>query len=112
MFEIRSYHYDPDQFAAYKQWAINHAVPFLKANMDVVGFWMDDGTEPELAGSDPVPIKHGVANVTWIIRWSSKQDRDDSFKRVFASDGWQAVFAEHPDADGYLQTEVRFADEY
>lgn len=29
MFEIRSYHYDPTQFEAYKRWAIDHAVPFL-----------------------------------------------------------------------------------
>ena len=43
MFEIRCYHYLPEKFEAYKKWAIDEAVPFLKENLDVVGFWIDNG---------------------------------------------------------------------
>jgi hypothetical protein len=111
MFEIRSYHYDPDQFDAYKKWAVEEAAPFLKANLNVVGFWLDNGTASELAGSDPTPHKHGAANVTWIIKWESEEDRATGLKEVFAGDGWKDIFSKHPDADGYLQTEARFAEE-
>ena len=49
MVEIRSYHYDPAKFEAYKVWAVEEAVPFLKANLDIIGFWMDNGTPPEVS---------------------------------------------------------------
>lgn len=111
MFEIRSYHYDPNQFEAYKQWAIDDAVPYLKANLDIVGFWIDNGEAPELSGADPAEHKHGSANITWIIRWDSKAARDEGHKTLFQGDGWQAVWAKHPDANGYLQMEAKFADE-
>ncbi len=111
MFEIRSYHYDPTKFEAYKEWAIEEAVPFLKANLDIVGFWIDNGEEPEIGGSDPMELKHGSANVTWVIRWDSKEARDKGFQEVFYGEGWQDVWSRHPDADGYLQMEAKFADE-
>lgn len=111
MFEIRSYHYDPDQFEAYKKWAIDEAAPFLKANLNVVGFWLDNGADVELTGSDPIPHKHGAANVTWIIKWESEEDRAQGLKEIFSGDEWQGIFSRHPDADGYLQMEGRFADE-
>ena len=81
MFEIRNYHYDPTKFEAYKEWAINDAVPYLKANLDIVGFWIDNGIEPELLGADPDANKHGSANVTWVIRWDSKEARDQGHQR-------------------------------
>lgn len=111
MFEIRSYHYDPAKFDLYRKWAIEEAAPWLKANLDVVGFWLDSGDAPELTGSDPQPHPHGVANVTWIIRWVSKADRDEKFGQTFSSEGWQAIWDKHPDANGYLQMEARFTDE-
>ena len=111
MFEIRSYHYDPEQFEAYKIWAIDDAAPYLKANLNVVGFWLDNGSAIELGGSDPTPHKHGAANVTWIIKWASKEDRARGMKDVFAGDEWQAIMSRHPDTDGYLQLEARFAEE-
>lgn len=111
MFEIRSYHYDPTKFEAYKKWAVEEAVPFLRANLDIVGFWIDNGRPPEVTGADPAPGKHGVANVTWIIRWESDADRERGFKEVLGGEGWQAVWAKHPDANGYLQMEARFTEE-
>ncbi len=111
MFEIRNYHYDPAQFDAYKKWAIDLAVPYLKANLDIVGFWVDDGTPPELLGADPEPHKHGSANITWIIRWDSKEARDAGHKEIFQGEGWAEVWAAHPDANGYLQMEAKFAEE-
>ncbi len=111
MYEIRCYHYDPNQFDAYKVWGEELAVPYLKEHLDLVGFWIDNGIEPELSGADPQPNKHGSANITWIIRWDSKEARDEGHKRVFTSEGWKDLWAKHPDAGGYLQMEARFADQ-
>ena len=111
MDEIRSYHYDPKQFEAYKQWALNDAVPFLKANLDIVGFWLDSGTPAEVSGRSPMSMSLGSANVTWIIRWDSKEARDEGHKNIFGGAAWQEIWSRHPDADGYLQMEARFADE-
>ena len=110
MVEIRSYHYEPEKFAAYKEWAVELAVPFLKANLDIVGFWMDNGTPPEIGGSSPTDMPMGSANITWVIGWDSFEDRNAGHRRVFQSEGWQAIWAAHPDANGYLQMEARFAD--
>ena len=108
--EIRLYHYDPKKFQAYKQWALAEAVPFLKANLNIVGFWLDAGEESEISGSNPADQPLGSANVTWIIRWESMQDRKDGHVRVFQSDGWQDIWSRHPDANGYLQMEAKFAE--
>ena len=111
MFEIRCYHYEPAKFDDYKKWAVDEAAPFLKANLNVVGFWLDNGNAIELTGSDPAPQKHGAANVTWIINWDSEEHRAKGFKEVFEGEGWQDIWSRHPDADGYLQMEARFAEE-
>ena len=108
--EIRNYHYDPDKFEAYRNWAVDEAVPFLKANLDLVGFWLDNGEKPESDGRDPMSLKHGSANVTWIIRWDSMSERTKGHKRVFQSEGWQDIWSRHPDPTGYLQLEAKFAD--
>jgi hypothetical protein len=110
MFEIRNYHYDPTKFDAYRTWAVDEAIPFLKANLDVVGFWIDNGESAELTGADPAPHKHGPANVTWIIRWDSMDARAKGHEEIFQGDAWQEIWSHHPDAGGYLQMEARFAE--
>lgn len=109
IYEIRDYHYRPDIFDDYKAWA-EEAVPVLKAKMDVVGFWIDCGEVPDVGGSDPMDPPLGQANVTWIIRWNSKAERDELFPKAIASDEWAAVWAKHPDANGYRQMLARFME--
>ena len=106
IYEVRDYHYLPEKFEAYKTWA-EEAVPVLKELLDIVGFWVDSGSESELSGSGPnTPI--GYANITWIIRWESREQRDAEFRKRMSSDQWQAVWAKHPDAGGYVQMLSRF----
>ncbi len=109
--EIRNYHYDPAKFEPYRQWAVDEAIPFLKENLDVVGFWLSNGDEPEISGSDPMSPALGPANVTWIINWASREARQEGFQRVFGGEGWRRVWANHPDPDGYRQIEARFMEE-
>tara|TARA_A100001037_G_C15138001_1_gene632121 strand:- start:1532 stop:1870 length:339 start_codon:yes stop_codon:yes gene_type:complete len=111
MVEIRSYHYNPEKFEAYKNWAINEAVPYLKANLDIVGFWIDNGDSPEISGSQPADQPIGSANITWIIRWDDMESRNSGHKKIFEGSGWGEIWSRHPDAKGYLQMEARFADE-
>ncbi len=107
--EIRSYHYAPELFNEYKAWAVNHAVPYLKQHLNLVGFWLDAGTAPELAGEQPSEMPLGVANVTWIIRWDSMESRAELLASVFGADEFQEIFKRIPDPKGYLQMESRFA---
>ena len=109
LYEIRDYHYRADLFDAYKQWA-QEAVPVLKEKLDVVGFWIDSGSDPEVRGTDQINPPIGQANVTWIIRWESKAARDELLPQALGSDEWQAVWAKHPDAGGYKQLLSRFME--
>ena len=68
VYEIRNYHYDPAQLDAYKQWAIDDAIPFFRAHMDVIGFWIGNDHPPKVSGTKPMDLALGSANVTWIIR--------------------------------------------
>ena len=111
IYEVRDYHYRRDLWEQYREWATTHAVPYLLANLDVVGFWLDAGHEPEIRGSDPMDARHGPANVTWIIRWPDRETRDREFPRVMGGSGWQEVWSRHPDPGGYLQTSARFLEE-
>ena len=110
MIEIRCYHYLPEKFEAYKKWAIDEAVPFLKENLDVVGFWVDNGLPPEITGEDPADHKHGVANITWIIKWKSESDRATGMKEVLGGSSGRYL-VETSRLKGYLQMEARFAEE-
>ena len=111
LYEIRNYHFDPNNWDAWKQWARAEAIPYLKANLDIVGFWFDNGETPEFGGQDPEPRKYGAANVTWIIRWESMEQRNQARKDRKASEAWQKIWSTQPDPNGYLHTEVRFAED-
>ena len=110
-YEIRDYHYRRDIFQDYKRWAEQLAVPVLRKHLDVVGFWLDSGSTPEITGSDPIESPIGSATVTWIIRWPSKQAREAGLARLVDAEDWKQVWAQHPDADGYLQMSARFMEE-
>ena len=111
IFEVRDYHYRRDIFDAYKDWA-KEAVPMLRQHLDVVGFWIDEGqVDPEIEGTDPINSPIGSANVTWVIRWEDKAARDAGMERLFSGEEWQALWARHPDPNGYLQASARFIEE-
>ena len=106
--EIRDYTIDPEWFPAYKEWALALAAPWLKANLDVIDFWLFDGLEAEVGGSAPVVSPHGQPNVCWILRWPSKAARDQGFKAFVANPEWQEIWAKHPCPNAYLHLNARF----
>ena len=46
--EIRDYTIDQEWFDAYKEWAKNLAGPWLKENLDVIDFCLDEELESEV----------------------------------------------------------------
>ncbi len=87
MFEIRNYHFDPAKFDEYKKWAATLAVPFIKSRMDVVGFWVANDMAPEYGGTAPRDETVRPANVTWIIRWRDKSERDKAWEDISVEPG-------------------------
>lgn len=106
--EIRDYTIETEWFPAYCDWARDHAVPWLKENLDVIDFWLDDGLEPMVLGSDPQVSPHGQPNVCWIIRWPSLEARAEGWEAMQHDPTWAEVIAHHPNRDSYLHTNVRF----
>ncbi|MEM7018711.1 MAG: hypothetical protein AAF512_15390 [Pseudomonadota bacterium] len=106
--EVRDYTIEAEWFEAYKKWAIELAAPWLKANLDVIDFWMDDGIESEVRGSNPVVSPNGQANVCWIIRWPSKAAREEQFNKIMSAPEWREIWSKHPNEKAYLQMNARF----
>ena len=109
LFEIRQYHFNPDLFEAYKLWARTEAVPHLARQLDVLGFWVSTGDEPEVRGEPH--DKLGSANVTWIVRWRDLAHRNDVLPGVLSSPAWAEIFSRVPGGiDSYLRRESKFAE--
>jgi hypothetical protein len=106
--EIRDYTFEAETFEAYKAWAEEMAVPWLKANLNVIDFWIDCGIEAEVSGTNPQVSPNGQPNITWIIRWDSIEDRRENFTKIMGSPEWKTIWAEHPNEKGYLQMNARF----
>jgi hypothetical protein len=108
IYEIRDYTIDPEWFDRYATWARTLAAPWLKKNLDVIDFWLDEGQPPETSGSNPVVSSNGQANVTWIIRWASQETREKDFPETMSSKEWKEIWSKHPNENAYLHTNVRF----
>ena len=106
--EVRDYTIDPEWLEPYRKWATELAVPWLRANLDLVDFWMDCGFDAEVSGTNPAPSVNGQPNVCWIIRWPSKAIRDEQFGTIMSRPEWQDIWTKHPNSDAYLQMNVRF----
>ncbi len=110
MFEIRNYHFDPELFDQYKAWATTSALPYIRSQVDLVGFWTSLD-EPAQVGGEPLDDL-GSANVTWIIRWPDQPTREAEFKRVFTSPEWAEIFKDVPGgARSYRRAEAKFAEQ-
>ena len=108
IFEIRNYYYEPTLMVEYRKWAEELALPYIRANLDLVGFWVNTD-EPTQVGGRPLDDL-GSATVTWIIRWQDVATRHTEFPKVFSSDEWQRIFAKNPGQENYHRTEVKFAE--
>ncbi len=109
IYEIRNYHFKPELFEAYKQWAKEKALPFLDRELDLVGFWASTDAETEVTGAPMDEL--GSANITWIIRWPDRETRDATFGSVFTGDAWGEVFKDVPGGlESYIRMEAKFTE--
>lgn len=108
IYEIRNYHYEATLMAEYRKWAEELALPYIRANLDLVGFWVNPD-EPAQIGGKPLD-ELGSATVTWIIRWQDVATRHAEFPKVFGSDEWQEIMARNPGQENYHRSEAKFAE--
>ncbi len=110
IYEIRNYHFEPTLADEYRIWARDLATPHLRTHFDVVGFWVNTEIPPEISGKPLGEL--GSANVTQIIRWESKKQRDEQSEAVYSSPEWQEIFAKVPGGRAsYLRIEAKFSQE-
>jgi len=109
IYEIRNYHFDPDLYEEYTEMASGEYISYLQEHLDVVGFFVDSDIPAEVRGA---PLDElGSANVTWIIRWNSKEERDSKLPEVFGASEWREIFADVPGGlASYLRVESRFVE--
>lgn len=107
--EIRNYHYEPTKMAEYKVWARDAALPYIRANLDLLGFWATID-EPSQVGGKPLDDL-GSATVTWILRWPDIDTRHNVMGKVFATDEWLEIMKGNPGKEHYLRTEAKFTEE-
>lgn len=108
LFEIRDYHYDGDLDEYKRWWETGRGV--LGARMDIVGLWFDSGEPPRISGSDPMPLPHGSANCTWIIRWDDIEHRERVWDALQTDPDWVVCAEEHPGFGNYRNMSVRFME--
>lgn len=109
IYEIRNYHFDPDLFEEYAEVARGAYLTYLREHLDVVGFWINTDIPSEVRGAPQDEL--GSANITWIIRWNSKEERDKKLPEVLGTPEWQEIFAEVPGGGAsYLRIESKFVE--
>ena len=108
IYEIRNYFYEPTLMKEYRAWAEGGALDYIRANVDLVGFWVTNDEPNQVAGKPLDDL--GSATVTWIIRWPDIETRHDKMATVFDTDEWKEIFKGNPGFEHYLRTEIKFAD--
>ena len=109
IYEIRNYYFDPARFDEYKAWAQDKALKFLDQHLDLVGFWVNNDQAPEIIGAEMDAL--GPANITWIIRWPDREQRDATMDTLFTGDEWGEIFKDVPGGlESYKRMEVKFTD--
>ena len=109
LYEVRTYHFDPARFDEYAGVARGEYIRYLREHLDIAGFWIDAGIPAEVRGAELDEL--GSANVTWVIRWASKAERDERLPEVLGTPEWREIFAEVPGGGAsYLRIESRFME--
>ena len=110
MYEIRNYWIDPAHFDEWIKWFRMKAAPFFRAQWDIVGFGLSNDIPPSYGGSQP-ESKGTPANLTWIIRWDDKEQRDEGWKNLRVADEWTKVLAQRPGGSEWLlHIEAKFTN--
>ena len=110
LYEIRNYHYDPAYFEEYKKWAAEVGGPYFRKKWDVVGIWLKNDIPAEYGGSLPKDESITPANMTWIIRWKNKEERDKAWAGLDPKEIEQLFSTVPGGTKSYLRTEAKFTE--
>ena len=115
IYEVRHYHFDKSRMSEYREW-VKSAVPILEESFDLIGFYIEESETSEgVHGSAPITLKHGQANIVWVLRWESKEKRDELWYGDFweTNQKWLDVWGRVPGGtDSYRHTQSNFAVNY
>ena len=89
LYELRSYWIEPAQLEAYLDWSNEQALPILQGEYGfrLVGFWRLADAE----GADDDP-----PNVTWMLAWRDREEREDRWTAARASASWARINEQRP----------------
>lgn len=110
MYEIRNYWIDPEHFEEWMNWFKTYTAPFFRKIMDIVAIYPSNDVPHAYSGFNP---REDVtpANLTWILRWDSKEQRDKAWMGLRDNEEWQGILAERPGGAEYLKMiEAKFVD--
>ena len=109
IYEIRNYYFEPSKLNAYKAWARDQAMGYLKRKFNVLGFWVNTDLKPDVTGRPMDDL--GSSNITWIIGWDDISRRKATLDDAFATPEWQAIFKDVPGGmASYLRIECKFSE--
>ncbi len=85
IYELRQYWIGKDHFEEWQDWLETKAGPLLQGEFGfrLVGFWKVDNTEGDLDEDHP--------SVVWMVAWNSREECDQVWDDVVASDGWTNI---------------------
>ena len=108
IYEIRDYHVEPAVLGRYQTWASEHALPYIRMRLDLVGFWICAAAPAQVTGEALDAI--GPANVTWVIRWQDMDTRNRIMAEVFGpgASEWARIATHHPGREHYRRIAGRF----
>ena len=80
--------------------------------MEVVGFWVNSEMAPIYGGSLPQDENVRPADITWIIRWQDRAQRDKVWEELRSDPERDAILSHVPGGrESYLRTEAKFVTE-
>ncbi|MGE0542165.1 MAG: hypothetical protein AB7R89_18495 [Dehalococcoidia bacterium] len=108
IYEIRDYYVEPAALERYAMWVQDHALLYIRRNLDLVGFWIRTDPSAQVTGAPLDDL--GAANITWIVRWDDVDTRNRIMNAVFGPEAseWAEISKHHPGRQNYRRIQARF----
>ena len=108
IYEIRDYTIEKEWLEQYVKWVKEFFLPYAKNKINIIDFWAYDGIEVEVEGKNPVVSPNWQPNITWVVKYNNKQERDDFFASLETDSEWEKVWSNYPNPDAYIYKNARF----
>ena len=99
---------EAEWFDEYVYWAENHFMPYGSERIEIIDFWVSTGEEAIVEGTNPIVSPNGQPNITWVAKYSNREERDAFFANLDVDPEWEKVWSKHPNPDAYIHSNARF----